>query len=130
MGDCTPVKLDQIPTAASGVALTFVEALYSYDVQRIAKLVEPARRDEFTKEAFNGPNAEPVRLKGPVRITLGANCGRTLQLTTIVPAEYRGQAQYHIVTLTLRRTANSWLVSNMAADYDASPEELSKAGVR
>jgi hypothetical protein len=112
--------IGQLPAEARAVGVDFVAALHTYDVKRIREVVVADQREVMVREAFNGPNAAPIKMLETPKVTGGARCGEAVKLTVRTSAQYSGgDVQVHMLFLTLRQSGKDWLIEEMAADYDS-----------
>lgn len=111
--------VDQVPVAAKQVALQFADALYTYNTKQLQNLSEPELRGSVLHEAFNGPNASPIRVVKDPEITQAVDCGTGIKVTIVLRAQQAGYQVNHTLWLTLRANGNTWRVAQFAADYDS-----------
>lgn len=112
--------LSRIPSGATATGVEFVIALHSYDTRRIHDLVVPDQRELMVRQAFNGPNASPVKMLETPKVTDGSLCDKAIKLTISTRAAYSGGYKHeHTIYLTLQQHGSTWLVADMAADFDS-----------
>lgn len=58
----------------------------------------------------------------PPKLTDQAICGGQVRVTVSLRVDFKGMEQTHKIYLTVEQRGGTWMITGMAANYDAKPE--------